>query len=63
MIFIWVFLTEFYMKFFTNLHFLILCTDILTVKINKAGLLKNAFFGKMTVGSETQKEPFDGGGK
>ena len=51
------------MKFFTNLHFLILCTDILTVKINKAGLLKNAFFGKMTVGSETQKEPFDGGEK
>lgn len=51
------------MAFFTNFDFLILCTDILTVKINKAALLKNAFFGKMTVGSVTQKERFDGGAK
>lgn len=51
------------MAFFTDFDFLILCTDVLTVKINKVALLKNAFFGKMTVGSETQKEPFDGGEK
>lgn len=63
MIFTWAFLTEFHMAFFTDFDFLILCTDVLTVKINKVALLKNAFFGKMTVGSVTQKERFDGGAK